>query len=477
MDQSKEPEVYQFLRYVFGGCYCPFCAQYVWQKHADDHRAEYPLAAEAVKNSFHMDDLMPSVEMVETAKEMRQQLTELGDKVGFHIRKWISQKPEVIIDIPEADRATKVDLQKKEFPVTKTLGVVWIVQEDKFSFSFVPPPDELVLTKRNVLKKTASIYDPFGFLTPFVVRATMLIQEAWIAALRWDEELPDHFKTEWKRWFGELGELGAVRVLRCLKEDKELRDLTIHTFSDASEKAYAAATYVRHEYEDGTVSTRLVAAKSRLAPLEAMSIPRLELMGALTGLRLTLKICAALELPRNKATFWVDSLNVGFWVQGQSRNFKPFVSHRVGEIHDESSPDQWRYVPTKLNPADQGTRGASVQELVKDDCWRYGAPFLNCREDEWPERKFGKAPEAYKEVKSEKREQLVEKELNMNAQSYYVETVKPKSTPDPMEYSKWYRTKPKGRLEIGMSLVRVTGWINRFLANVKKPQTIEKVGS
>ena len=170
MDQSKEPEVYEFLRYVSGGCYCHFCAQYVWQKHADDHKTEYPQAAEAVKNSCYMDDLMPSVETVETAKEMRQQLTELGDKAGFHIRKWISQNPEVITDIPEADRATKVDLEKKEFPVTKTVGVVWIVQQDKFSFSFVPPSDELVLTKGNVLKKTASIYDPFGFLTPFVVR-------------------------------------------------------------------------------------------------------------------------------------------------------------------------------------------------------------------------------------------------------------------------------------------------------------------
>ena len=93
--------------------------------------------------------------------------------------------------------------------MTKTLGVVWIVQEDKFSFSFVRPPDELVLTKRNVLKKTASIYDPFGFLTPFMVQAKILTQEAWIEALGWDEELPDYFKMEWKRWFRELG---AVRV-------------------------------------------------------------------------------------------------------------------------------------------------------------------------------------------------------------------------------------------------------------------------
>ena len=73
LDHSKEPEVYEFLRYVFGGCYCPFCAQYVWQKHADDHKVEYPLAAEVVKTSCYMDDIMPSGETVEAAKEVQQQ--------------------------------------------------------------------------------------------------------------------------------------------------------------------------------------------------------------------------------------------------------------------------------------------------------------------------------------------------------------------------------------------------------------------
>ena len=107
-----------------------------------------------------------------------------------------------------------------------------------------------------------------------------------------------------------------------------------------------------------------------------------------------INICTALEIPENKATFWVDSVNIGFWVQVQNRKFKPFVSHRVGEIHGESSPDQWRYVATKLNPADQGTRGASVQELATYYSWWHGPSFLQCGEDEWPERKFGKAPES-----------------------------------------------------------------------------------
>ena len=122
-------------------------------------------------------------------------------------------------------------------------------------------------------------------------------------AIGWDEELPYHLKVEWKKWFKELGELDAIHVPRCLKKEKEVREVTIHMFSDAPEKAHAMASYVRHEYEDGMVRTRLVAAKSRLRPLKAMSIPRLELMGALTGLRLISKICAALEIPRNKVTF------------------------------------------------------------------------------------------------------------------------------------------------------------------------------
>ena len=117
-----------------------------------------------------------------------------------------------------------------------------------------------------------------------------------------------------------------------------------------------------------------------------------------------------------------------------------------------------------------------VLELVKDDGWWFGPPFLKSREDKWPKRTFGKAPEAYKEVTSEKREQFVEKELSINVQRYYVETVTPKSTPDPKEYSKWYRTKSKGKPEIGMSLVQVTGLINLFLANVKKAQSDRESG-
>ena len=121
-----------------------------------------------VKKSCYKEDFVASVESVGMAKEVQKQLTEIGNKAGFHIHKLISQKPEVIEDIPVTDWAAEVDLEKKEFPITKALGAVQIVQVDKFSFFFFfsLPLEHLPLQKGNELKKSATIwYDPFGFLT------------------------------------------------------------------------------------------------------------------------------------------------------------------------------------------------------------------------------------------------------------------------------------------------------------------------
>ena len=154
-----------------------------------------------------------------------------------------------------------------------------------------------------------------------------------------------------------------MNIPRCLKNPcSEVEELSIHTFSDASENAYTAVVYSCHVYEDGNITTRLIMSRSRFAPLKAVSIPRLELLGALIGLRLTRQVCSALKISTKGVTHSVDSINVGYWIQGQSREYKPFIAHRVGEIHDFSAPNQWRYVPTDVNPADLGTRGVTVEE-------------------------------------------------------------------------------------------------------------------
>ena len=252
-------------------------------------------------------------------------------------------------------------------------------------------------------------------------------------------------------------------------------------FSDASETAYGAAVYICHEYEDKSTMTRLVVSKTRLSPLKAMSIPRLELMGAVIGLRLTKPISSALEIPLLHATFWIDSMNVIYWIHWQSRNYKPFVSHRVGEIHEQSEPNWWRYVPTKQNPADYGTRGLIFSELADSEMWWNGPTFLAFPESDWPEPKSANPEEeALAEVKAEwrpalenqlpKPEEESETQYSKKERSTFVTMEKKNWLLNPARFSKWYRVSSKGQLEIGHSLVRVTSWVKRFIKNCKAPE-------
>ena len=412
---------------------------------------------------------MPSLDSVKKAVETRRQLADMGDKAGFYVRKWVSNFTEVLLDVPEEDCAAEVDLEKNKLSVTKTLGLSWPARDREILFYYSPPAEDFQYTKRNVLKKTATLFDPLGFLSPFVVKANLFMQQTWLQALEWDDVLPPEHKEQWKNWFSGLPLREEVKIPRCLKDrNRGVRSVSLHAFSDASEKAYFAAVYSRHGYEDVTITTRLVASKTRLAPVKAMSIPRLELMGALIGLKLTTQVCSALKIATDDVTYWVDSLNVGFWIRGQSREYKPSVAHRVGEIHEQSHPGQWRYVPTNLNPADFGTRGMTARELAESERWWSGLESLRHPEAEWPVCKFDKPScEAMKELKSAPR-QKDEDSTFLNATLQFTEAGIDETKAkvwrlDPSRYSKWYRVKPKGELEFGLSLVCVRSWVQRFI--------------
>ena len=121
-----------------------------------------------------MDDLIPSLPTIEIAKETRNQFIDLGKLAGFHIRKWMSNQAEILKDIPEEGRISAIDLEENSLLTAKMLGVLWNANKDTFSFNYSFTPD-MAFTKRNVLKKTATIYDHLGFLAPYVVRAKHLI--------------------------------------------------------------------------------------------------------------------------------------------------------------------------------------------------------------------------------------------------------------------------------------------------------------
>ena len=200
-DTSRAPDVYEFQRLLFGNTASPFCSQCVLQTHAKTHALDFPQAASTVEDSMYVDDVLDSCETVESAQHLRRQLSTLLAMAGFKLRKWSSNEPVVIEDVPKEDRLPTLELDKDILPKTTTLGVMWEAERDFFTFQVQQPLiNNKAPTKRNVLSAISSLFDPLQFLAPFTVRAKVLMQEIWMAGVDWDEELPENLKVKWEKW-------------------------------------------------------------------------------------------------------------------------------------------------------------------------------------------------------------------------------------------------------------------------------------
>ena len=446
LELSKSPDVYEFNSLVFGVNASPFLAQYVSQFHANLFKHRYPKASETILKSTYMDDSMDSVISEAEGVKLYKELCELWSKAGMKTHKWLSNSTVVMEEIPLEDRVSKLRLDDNNLFSTKVLGVLWMASEDYFMFDSKLGSHEERFTKRTFLKNIATLFDPLGFLSPFTVRAKVLMQEIWIVGVEWDSFLPEEINSKVKAWFNELKDLERIKIPRSLQNRGIVKSICLHTFVDASENAYGAVVYVRIEYDDKSISVSLAAAKTKVSPLKAVSIPRLELMGAHLGSSLAKSVAKVLSVTQRQMMFWSDSLDVLWWIRGYGRMYKPFVSNRVGDIQSSSDPEQWRYVPTDANPADYLTRGLQISELIEQKNWWTGPKYLQCSETQWPVNKVNKP--VVKEVRKKyvKEDSFVTTNATSDEQSSLWRL-------DPMRFSSWIR------------LVRVHSWVNRFISN------------
>ena len=167
----------------------------------------------------------------------------------------------------------------------------------------------------------------------------------------WDEELSADVQAKWIEFFQELEELNKISFQRGLFALNSIGLLVLCIFADACEYAFEACAYLWWCKEDETFEIRFVAAKSRVAPLKKLTIPRLELQAALLAARLSKTIQKESRLKFKGIMYFTDSTIVLAWIQCTSRQYKQFVSSRVGEIQSISDPKQWRHIPGEANVA------------------------------------------------------------------------------------------------------------------------------
>ncbi|XP_054282645.1 uncharacterized protein LOC128999903 [Macrosteles quadrilineatus] len=276
-DPSHELDIYKLTTVTYGLNSFPYLAIKTLGQLVKDEGEAFPDAARIIISYSYVDDIITGSVDEESALQLQGQLIALLKKGGFELRKWSSNSPRLLEAVPEDHRETPVFLQDPEQPHYSILGLHWSPTTDSFSYHLDLPSG--ACTKRQLLSNIARIYDPCGFLAPITMWCKCLMQLLWTQQLGWDEPISSDLADKWHSFVSELSEISQINIPRAF-HFSESRSMELHGFSDASERGYAAVVYTRCLTSNNTVIVRQVIAKTRVAPLKKVTLPRLELCAA-----------------------------------------------------------------------------------------------------------------------------------------------------------------------------------------------------
>lgn len=397
------------------------------------------MVAARIKSDFYVDNLLTSFDTVDDGASVYNALVKLFGTGGFPLVQFASSARHLLEKVPVDIRATpELDLDLDRLPIERTLGYLWNCQHDTLVFQFKEL--EAADTKRAILAAVSSIFDPVGLLSPVVLVAKILLQDIWRLKADWDSPLTSDTLARWRRWTAGLPVLESLSIRRSflVRPDSNYRSLQLHAFSDASKDGFGAAIYLRSQ-DENVVDFALVMAKARVAPIHQLTIPKLELQGALMGSRLIEYCRREMTLDVAAVYFWCDATTVLRWLHSSHHRYTPFVANRVSEILEKSKAEQWRHVPGILNPADDCSRGLGPEHFEANHRWFSGPEFLKLPETSWPVPFSNEAtPETPEEWTGC---------LAVNVEG-------------PID-------KLTSRLSNFHRLVRIAAWVNRFVLNVR----------
>lgn len=389
-DENNELMVYQLNVVTFGASCSPCIVHFVRDKNAQNFGCDRSVV-EAITMQHYVDDYIDSAKTVEDAIELAVKVRDTHSRGGFYMRNWSSNSGEVLAALGESNSSNNKSFDKNENSATfeKILGLYWNPRNDEFKMNLkfvrLRRPilcGDIVPTKREVLQVLMSVFDPLGFVSCYMSYLKQVLQEIWRSNIDWDQPLTEDLYYKWKNWLSFLPSITVVSIPRCysMALQKPMYKAEMHTFVDASEYSYAAVSYFRIEL-NGEVELRLVCAKSKVAPLKPVSIPRLELQAATIGARLT-QIVQCHDIKIDRIVMWTDSKTVLSWLGGDPRKYKQFVMFRIAEILKFTSFKDWRWVPSALNVADFATKFRPASSSYLE--WFSGPPWLLLPENDWP---------------------------------------------------------------------------------------------
>lgn len=403
MNANREPDHYCLQTVTFGDRPSGVIAMTALHKTAEMFKDKHPETAAMIIDNSYVDDIIHSCGSKKEALEKIATAEDILSVGGFYMKQWVIS----------GNHDTTGDSKIIDTDVEKVLGMIWEPKEDQFSYkvrinfsarrkNIRTGPDLTAkdiahkipkqLTKRMILSQIATLYDPLGLATPFTIRCKLLMRQLITVKqerktdeqLGWDEPIPEDMYARWVNLFQEMYALEDLKFKRCMKPNDAIGDPILVIYADASNIAYSTCAYVRFELKDGTFSSRLFAAKSRIAPIRQITVPRLELCAAVLAARLRRVIERETSFKFERVLHLTDSMIVRSQIQNESHGFGAFVGTRVAEIQTHTDTNEWWWVATDGNAADYATRPQQAPCLGSESVWQKGPNYLTLSMDQWP---------------------------------------------------------------------------------------------
>ncbi|CAL1272539.1 unnamed protein product [Larinioides sclopetarius] len=369
---EKRLRTYELQTVTYGTSCAPFLALRTIQQLCTEEEQNFPNAANFAKTNFYVDDLLGSVETEQEAKSLINDLQNLLKAGGFLLRKWSSSHASVLQDLDKSLLASQSSHSLgDEDSRQRVLGIFWTPQSDSIQIRVVDP--ESVTTKRQLLSVIAKTFDPLGLFSPAIIILKIILQELFKSKSSWDDPIPPSIHETWTKFQHESVHFKSVSIPRFLGVTSDSR-IQLHGFCDASKKAYAAVVYLKNLT---TNQVALVCAKTRVAPLKEITIPKLELCGALLLAELIDNIQKSLTISIYDTLLWTDSTIVIKWIHNPPMTGNVFVKNRVQKILNFTSKEMWFHIPGKNNPADCATRGLFPEQLKNSPQWWFGPEWIH----------------------------------------------------------------------------------------------------
>lgn len=398
--ESPNDPIQEFVLTVvtFGMASSTFNAVRALIQCARDCRDRFPEASETIEKCFYIDDGTFGSDSIEEAKMLCKEVEFILNQGGFFLKGWASNSPQIEA-VMNATTDNEIIIGKDD--ETKILGLRWLKNTDEFTIFVKQNDASSKTTKRAILSEISKLYDPNGFIAPFIIRSKMLMQDIWrLKDTQWDDEVSVEIKRKWQEIHASIPRLNEFKIKRWIGTDKN-RKIQIHGFCDASDKAYGTSIYIRSSDESNQIMISLLSAKSKVAPLKQLSTPRLELQAAVMLSEQIEAVVEACEFKNIDVTLWSDSSIVISWLRKDPSELKAFVANRVKSIQEKTKHFKWKHISSSDNPADLVSRGMKMDEFLKSTFWLEGPSWLKLPKSQWPIPKLEISPESRTDILKE----------------------------------------------------------------------------